>query len=87
MCLHPLWGPSVDAKQNFVLHWRDHGTGKFSSTYINVDGRKHPGRCLNGLGESKRSGARLSANTEAPFTFMEIPFGRESTTFILLTEK
>ncbi|OSX65335.1 hypothetical protein POSPLADRAFT_1135526 [Postia placenta MAD-698-R-SB12] len=65
------WIPS-EIDKPFSVHWRDHGGGIDTATYIKLDGETAPGQFLMGEGEAERSAIRVAENAERPFLFSEV---------------
>ena len=72
MTLTPLFDRII---QNFVVHWRDHGTEVDSASYILIDGHRVAGQFLYGTGEELRRGVRVGPDEERPFVFSPIQEG------------
>lgn len=62
-------------RQNFTVHWADHGWTITTATFIKLDGYTVPGHFLMGKGHAARSNVRAGVTTVRPFTFAEITEG------------
>ncbi|KAI0928404.1 hypothetical protein AcW1_005658 [Taiwanofungus camphoratus] len=72
------WIPCQEGK-NFVVHWRDNGSGVDTATYLKLDGFTVAGRFLYGVGEAERSAVRVGDSSERPFVFSKVQAGTTGT--------
>ncbi len=76
MSLSALYVGLIVSRKIFTVHWRDHGGGVDSASYIYLDGYLVPGRFIFGIGDAQRSGARVGPALERPFTFAKAEGGK-----------
>ncbi|KAF9475863.1 hypothetical protein BDN70DRAFT_883194 [Pholiota conissans] len=63
------------AGQTFTVWWRNNDKNFSTSTILSLDGITVPGKILQGVGTARRSGSRVSGNTERPFVFEDLTAG------------